>query len=430
MRTALLMILVFGVDHAMAQHSAPEVRDPISLIPQYVESPDLITRMVTVDLDEAEFSDFRVHLKIGRTPTYRGEFESDTLASQLWNLGHIDRVKVGNRFRVRLFLRERWKGQLCFCFGRTLYEIPTDPQFRGLIEDTSIAPPPVQWDTLHASRKSSFDYETKRRLMQASVRTGTASNPAAGTVVLPPVELKPHLEEGEMLILCSGHQIPHQDRFSELIVDVPVLDGLKSVGFERLPARFIASSEGSDIGDQKNGDCGWLAFRPGKRTPQQVPLASLKRWYRSDQDLLQIGCPEGVLPTSRVVRAVSAERDHLGGSVNLSLPSIGGHSGGGVFDAEGYLVAVLVHTSDSSTHSFGYGLLDFRGRQAYSRSGEVSGAWHPSIAIDVAQRYFKALPRLQERELITVGKEMLKRLPQERRKDAAQHLKAFLESVK
>lgn len=385
--------------------------------------------MLTFEIDDDEFSHFGVQLQKGSVPSHMSEFGEDDIGMSLWDTGYLLRTREGRVNRFRYLLRERWRGRLSLRFGRKLYDVPTDPDFRGNITSTRTAPPPIPWEELHAATRTYFDEATKLRIMRASVRVGHPPALGGGTVVVPPVEMRHLLKPGEMLILCSGHQIPDSERHDELVVDVPILQGLKCIGYQRLTGTFLVTSEGSGIGGQNEGDCGWLKFTPGDRTPEQIPLADTHRWYSSSQQLMQVGCPDGVLPEWRMTKAVRAERNYLGGSVNLALPSRGGHSGGGIFDADGYLVAVLVHTStDNASYSFGHNLVDYIGKRTYQRSGLISGAWHPSTAIDVARRYFQHVPDLRKRQFIQLSKEVFSnpQLSEESRRIAEQQFHALL----
>jgi hypothetical protein len=427
----LMLLLSLLANRALAQQATPLVEDLKGPIPDYIKNQETFSRMVTLELDDKEFQTFGLQYGVGNFPSRLSPFAERDLGKTIPGIGYVHRVREGRKHHLRIFLRNTMDRRISLRLGRTLYDIPEDSDFRGVVTTTRIAPPPILWDKLHGASNSFFSEATKLRIMQASVRVGFLSGMGGGTVVEPPEEFRDKLDPGELLILCSGHQIPDLERHGDLFVDVPILQGLTSIGYERLRGTYLVSSEGSGIGDHGSGDCGWLKFRPGKRIPPQIPLAETNRWYHSQQDLMQVGCPKGNLPEWRMTSAVFADRNHIGGRVSLALPSVGGHSGGGIFDADGYLVAVLVHTSngENNSYSFGTNLVDHIGKRTYQRSGHVSGAWHPSTAIDVARRYFRHVPTLREQQFIELSKEVFANLPEEERRIAQSQFNSLLLTI-
>ncbi len=132
--------------------------------------------------------------------------------------------------------------------------------------------------------------------------------------------------QGEALVLTCGHIFRDSQGKGKILVDV----------FGSQPVQKL---EGQLIGYDLKRDVGLISFKPG--VPVTVaPVAPPGHRLLPGDRVISIGCDHGAAPTVRESKVTSLNKFSGPSNVEVAGQPVQGRSGGGLFDAEGYVVGV------------------------------------------------------------------------------------------
>lgn len=174
-----------------------------------------------------------------------------------------------------------------------------------------------------AQTSTSIAPELVERLLRATVRIkindGDGNSVGTGTIV--------DSREGEALVLTCGHIFRDSKGQGRVTIDLHS-DG----GAQAIPARVIGYDLESDVG--------FLSFRPDGAAIEIAKVAPAGYAAKPNDPVLSIGCNHGEPATPRASRITTI--DKFLGPPNLQVAGqpVQGRSGGGLFNAEGYVIGV------------------------------------------------------------------------------------------
>ncbi|HEY1784136.1 MAG TPA: trypsin-like peptidase domain-containing protein [Pirellulales bacterium] len=163
------------------------------------------------------------------------------------------------------------------------------------------------------------------RLLDASVRLKIEDRDGfsygSGTII--------DARQGEALILTCGHIFRDSQGKGKITVDV-----FGAQPISKLEGRLISFSY-----DQGGRDVGLISIRPGVPVTVARMAPPGHRLLPGDR-VVSIGCDHGAAPTARDSKVTSINKFSGPANVEVAGQPVQGRSGGGLFDAEGYVVGV------------------------------------------------------------------------------------------
>ena len=342
MWTANCSALLRAEDTAPAPKTAPPV--------MVASGSGEFVRFVEIDVaDEASFEityqyedKAAPNAKDGEKPKKQGgtfgSFEANTSSVSIPNAGALFRKpgKGPRRFYTLKMLRTD-KLEFKIRLVDRLYVVSHGSKLGGV--DSIPAPPPIAWPELKFGRLGPITERTQQRVREATVRVSCVSGQGTGTMVETPVKAARLLRRNEVLVMTAAHVVPWHLHALEMQVELFTYNGAKVVGAQKCPARLLYSvGEGREDGD----DVAALAVQiPEGRSVTRMKLAPSNYWVCYGQQFAQAGCPGGEDPVIALCKPLQATYERVGGTIMIDRGNFRGASGGGLVDADEFLVGIL-----------------------------------------------------------------------------------------